>query len=315
VAPSIPVAAPRRSGRPGAGYAPPEPLEALHILDLLELTGSQTQAARALALHQSTVCRSAALMGQQFRLQPEPGASPCRYGSNESLHLLRMAYRAHRLMDGQLRIAADPLHQPLLAGIDTVQPVPPRFRPAEAWAQLLDQALIDGVILSSWCQPGDGVRPGAVQPPPCWPELITVPLGTLPLRLVCADAGGSPQPRRVLVPSPAVAPRLHGVLVAHGFRPESQPASCQELPACLKRLRQRGLAMPLAPDLLEPGWLADQGLVLHCEPPPLLETLWLLLPQGRIGTSSVARRLLAGLRERLREAGGDPALPRCPQSP
>ena len=54
--------------RPGPVYAPSQPLEHLHVLDLLELTGSQTKAARALAMHQSTVCRSAALMGEQFRL-------------------------------------------------------------------------------------------------------------------------------------------------------------------------------------------------------------------------------------------------------
>ncbi len=83
----------------------------MHILDLLELTGSQPKAARALSMHQSTVSRSAALICEQFRLQAKPGAGVCRYGTNESLQLLRQSYRAHRLMDGQLRIATDPLHQ------------------------------------------------------------------------------------------------------------------------------------------------------------------------------------------------------------
>ena len=63
-------AALRSRRRHGPIYAPPVPLEHLHVLDLLELTGSQPKAARALAMHQSTVCRSAALMGEQFRLQP-----------------------------------------------------------------------------------------------------------------------------------------------------------------------------------------------------------------------------------------------------
>ncbi len=98
------------SRRVASAYAPPEPLEPLHILDLLELTGSQPQAARALAMHQSTVSRSVAMMSDQFRLQAKPGASVCRYGTNDSLKLLRQSYRAHRLMDGQLRIAADPMH-------------------------------------------------------------------------------------------------------------------------------------------------------------------------------------------------------------
>jgi hypothetical protein len=62
------------SRRVVSAYAPPEPLEPLHILDLLELSGSQPKAARALAMHQSTVSRSVAMMNDQFRLQAKPGA-------------------------------------------------------------------------------------------------------------------------------------------------------------------------------------------------------------------------------------------------
>jgi hypothetical protein len=152
-------------------YTPPEPLEHLehlHVLDLLELTGSQSKAARALAMHQSTVCRSAALMGEQFRLQPRRGTGVLRYGSNESLELLRLSYRAHRLMDGQLRVATDPLHQPLLAGMVSVQAVPPKFRLSSEWAQLLSQAVIDGAPSCSanpilLVPPARGVSPAAAQ--------------------------------------------------------------------------------------------------------------------------------------------------------
>ena len=56
-------------------YAPPTPLEDLHILDYLELAGSQYKAARELEMHQTTVCRS--------------------------LQHLRLAYREHRLMAEQ----------------------------------------------------------------------------------------------------------------------------------------------------------------------------------------------------------------------
>jgi sensor domain CHASE-containing protein len=43
-------------------------LEDLHILDYLELAGSQYKAARALEMHQTTVCRSLQLMQRQFSL-------------------------------------------------------------------------------------------------------------------------------------------------------------------------------------------------------------------------------------------------------
>jgi hypothetical protein len=65
-------------------YAPPTPLEDLHILDFLELAGSQSKAGIALAMHQSTVCRSLQLMQH-----------------------LRLAYREHRLMEGLLRIGTE----------------------------------------------------------------------------------------------------------------------------------------------------------------------------------------------------------------
>lgn len=152
------------SRRVASAYSPPEPLEPLHILDLLELTGSQPQAARALAMHQSTVSRSAALMCKQFRLQARPGASVCRYGTNDSLKLLRQSYRAHRLMDGQLRIAADPLHQLLLVGMTSVQAVPPRVRLSNDWARLVEQAVLDG---APSCL-GNSHLPGAIRGP-CLP--------------------------------------------------------------------------------------------------------------------------------------------------
>jgi hypothetical protein len=272
------------------------------VLDLLELTGSQIKAARALAMHQSTVCRSAALMGEQFRLQPRRGASVCRYGSNESLRLLRLAYRAHRLMGGQLRIATDPLHQALLAGMVSVQAVPPRIRPSQEWAQLLSQALIDGAIVSSWCHP----RVLASERLPSWSGVITEPLGTLPLQLVShtpatADAT---RPRKVLLPRRNVTPLLHEALAWHGFQLEQQPISCQVVPSWLKRMHDRQLAMPLCLGLVDPDRIESQSLVSHPEQPHLIEQFWLLLPQGLVGSSREARHLIRTLRQRVEKAVG-----------
>jgi hypothetical protein len=287
-------------------YSPPEPLEHLHVLDLLELTGSQSKAAQALAMHQSTVCRSAALMGEQFRLQPRPGASVLRYGTNESLQLLRLSYRAHRMMDGQLRIATDPLHQPLLAGMLSVQAVPPKFRHSGEWSQLLSQALIDG---APFCSANPIVlchhRRVSASRPPSWPGLTTVPLGALPLQLFI-PAPTSPEvplPGKVLLPRRSATPLLHEALSWHGFQLEEQPQSCHDLPAWIKRMRDRQLALPLCPGLLEPGWIEDQGLLLHPEQPPLLEQLWLLVPEGRVRRSREARHLIRTLRLRLVRAG------------
>ncbi len=271
------------------------------MLDLLELTGSQSKAAQALAMHQSTVCRSAALMGEQFRLQPSRGTGVLRYGTNESLQLLRLSYRAHRMMDGQLRIATDPLHQPLLAGMVSVQSVPPKFRHSGEWAQLLSQALIDGAIVSSWCHH----RRVSASRPPTWPGLMTVPLGALPLQLFIPATSSVEDilPRKVLLPKRAVTPLLHEALSWHGFQLEEQPLSCQDVPAWLKRMRDRQLALPLGPGLLDPDWLEAQALQLHPDQPPLLEQLWLLLPEGRVRSSREARHLIRTLRLRLARVG------------
>jgi hypothetical protein len=126
-------------------------LEDLHILDFLELAGSQAKAGSELAMHQSTVCRSLQLMQLQFRLAPRQGSSVCRHGHNACLQHLRLAYREHRLMEGLLRIGTDVLHQRLLQGMAGIQRVPPRFRSGEHWAELVRHGLLDAAIVSSFC--------------------------------------------------------------------------------------------------------------------------------------------------------------------
>ena len=106
------------------------------------------------------------------------GQTACRYGTNDSLKMLRQSYRAHRLMDGQLRIAADPLHQLLLAGMTSVQAVPPRVRLSNDWARLVEQAVLDG---APSCM-GHSHPPGAIRAP-CWPIGRPAGLGSRRLHL------------------------------------------------------------------------------------------------------------------------------------
>ena len=134
---------------------------------------------------------------------------------------------------------------------------------------------------------------------------MTVPLGALPLQLFIPvpTSPDDPLPRKVLLPRRSAVPLLHEALAWHGFQLEEQPLSCHDLPAWLKRMRNRELALPLCPGLLEPGWIETQGLMLHPEQPPLLEQLWLLLPEGRVRSSREARHLIRTLRLRLVRAG------------
>ncbi len=106
-------------------------------------------------------------------------------------------------------------------------------------------------------------------------------------------------PWKMLLPSKSATPLLHETLAWHGFQVEQHPVSCQDVPAWLKRMRERELAMPICPGLLEPGWLRAQGLIPHPQQPPLRETLWLLLPEGRMLCKHPARHLIRILRQRV----------------
>jgi hypothetical protein len=286
----------RSAPRRGASiYAPPSPLADLHILDLLELAGSQHKAGAALSVHQSTVSRSLQLMRQEFRLEMGQGSALCRYGHNLCLHYLRLAYREHRLMEGLLRIGTDPLHQGLLVGIGVVQQVPAQFRSSEQWTELVRVGLLDGAIMSSFSLK----RPLPADGPPLWDGLAVLPLGQLGLQLVA----GAPQTRGVLLPRKLAIPQLHQTLLRQGWEVMQQPIACQEPAAWLKRARDRQLAIPVCSELVGTSWLAANNLEAIANQPQLDEQLWLLLPEPAVNTRA-ARLALCFLRQQVAKTAG-----------
>jgi hypothetical protein len=279
--------APRRAANT---YAPPTPLEDLHILDVLELSGSQHKAARALEMHQTTVCRSLQLMQHQFWLASAPGSPVCSHGHNLCLHHLRLAYREHRLMADQLRIGSDVLHHTLLLGMEGIQQVPPRFRSAKHWVELVHHGLLDGAILSSFSLD----RPLHPGQEPAWEGITVLPLGSISLQLVAQAI----DTRQVLLPRKGAMPLLHQAIESHGFVADQQPAACQEPAAWLKRARDRKLAMPVCSELLGRRWLTTNRLQPITDQPPLIEQLWYLLPQRAVSTKA-ARQSLRRLRHQV----------------
>lgn len=274
-------------------YTPPSLLQDLHVLDLLELAGSQSRAGRALAMHQSTVCRSLRLLQQELQLTPATAPAVCRHGHNSCLHHLRLAYRAHRLMAGVLRIGTDVLHHDLLERCGAVQPVPPRFRTAEHWVGLIRHGLLDGAILSSLALKKRLLSGQA----PRWDGISASPLGTIVLQLVATTA----EAQRVLLPAQTTAPLLHQSIEAQGLRIEKQPAACQDTAAWLKRATDRRLALPVIPALVGESWLSNHSLVPLQEQPPLIEQLWLLLPEAS-GSHNAVQQLVRQLRSQIRNS-------------
>jgi hypothetical protein len=271
-------------------YAPPNLLFDLHVLDLLELAGSQAKAGLALGMHQSTVSRSVQSLRDQLKLQPRQGPAVCRHGHNDCLGHLRLAYRAHRLMEGFLRIGTDVLHQPLLQPLRGVQQVPPRFRSAEHWGELIRHGLLDGALVSSLVLEQRLLSDQR----PHWPGIQANPVGSLALQLVAT----TPEASGVLLPSQAATPLLHEWASAQALGIERQPAACQEAKAWLKRARDRGLALPVCLELVGSSWLDENALTPLRKKPPLIEQLWLLLPEGS-GNNNAGRQVLRQLRAQI----------------
>lgn len=125
-----------------------------------------------------------------------PAARACRYGTNETLKLLCQSFGAHQLLDGLLRIAADPLHLLLLAGMTSVQAVPPGVRLSNDWARLVEQDMLDSApsCLGNSHPPAAIPRALLAHQPPSWPGVTTVALGELPLQLVMAQPNSAVEP-------------------------------------------------------------------------------------------------------------------------
>ncbi len=282
-------------------YVPPSLLEDVHILDVLELSGSQYAAANYLAMHQSTVSRSLRRLQLELELESGRRSGACRHGRNACLDMLRFACRAHRLMKGVLRIGTDGLHQTLLCGRKSLQPAPSRFHKADHWVELVQYGLLDGAIVSSWglekALPLDHL--------PRWRDVDVQPLGTLPLWLMARSSSAE----GILVPNRGAVPLLHQTLEGNGHNLVSQPRAAQEPAAWLKRMRDRELALPLCPGLVGEAWLSEQSLSILSEFPPLQETLWLLLPQGLELPISAGSSLRA-IQRRVRRAAAYEALDR-----
>jgi hypothetical protein len=276
----------RRSPPRPRPYRVPELLRAIEVLNLLELTGSQRATSQALGLHQSSVSRS--LRSLRLQLSLTPGPSSClRYGDGPGLGHLRQALRAHRIADGWLQLAADPLHQGLLNPAPGLLPGPAAWLTGERLAELVHHAVLDGGLVSSlaWGSSDDPSR----LPLLAGAGLTWFPLGELPLWLVAA----APTAGAVLVPPAGAAPALHAELGQRGLALQVLGASGLVPRSWLRRARSQGLALPLCPALLPTGWLDRKGWQVLPDQPPLRQRLWLLL------SSDLPPALQEGCRRRL----------------
>jgi hypothetical protein len=300
---------------PSPPYLPPQLLRDLHLLNVLELTGTTHLAGQWLAVSQPTVSRRYRRLAADFGLKPtRRGAKVCRFGSSMSLRQLRHGLRWHRFEAGLVGLASDPLHQGLLEGLPSRLPMPMRFRPANQWGHLVREAVLDAALVSSLelevtpsqlhpagKRNGDGEWEGADPPP-----LDRVHLGQWPLSLALARASHHPM---VLAPAAALAPGLLTLLENRGLPlATTAGADAHDPMAWLARMASCGLAAPVPAHLLDQQ-LGPFGQLERLESyPRLREHLWLLLP-GDWRRMPVLQRTVAYLLQLAQEAGARPGAP------
>ena len=298
-----------------AAYRPPALLQAVSMLDLLELTGSTVHTAELLNLSQPTVSRRsrgiAQDLGVQLR-QPGHAQEGLRCGAGPCLRLLRRAAKCHRLEAGVARLAPDGWLGGVLEGVDGLLPLPARFRPVQQWHALVRSHVADGALVCGQelrlLVPQLPLLETAQAAPVPWDGCLLVPLGLMPLSLVRATA----QPR-----CRAGMPRWSGVLlppidccaaVASELRQQQRPGlhlrSGYNKPASWAQ----SLAGNPVEALVSPGWrrqLEATGLQLDTIPLeiPINAEVWLLVhrrdwskqPELAALAQRIRRGLLAGV--------------------
>jgi hypothetical protein len=284
-------------------YRLPELLADIRLLDLLELSGSTHQASRLLQLSQPSVSRRYRALAEDFALQADTNTRQgCRYGTNATMHLLRLSCRCHRLEAGVARLGTDLVHHGLLEGLPWLLPSPLRFRPLQDWLDLVRQGVLDGALVSQLEFEHDAT--------PSVSDVELHRLGAMPLALATApSADVEPDRNRdveaevdsnrasieVLVPTETIAAGLRNLLSGQGWSLRSVGPGCSTPEHWRAQLRRWGGAIPVGAVTLErtSRWTGDLERLRLAE--GTVSPVWLALPRG-----SEAEPVLRHTLERLR---------------
>ena len=192
-----------------------------------------------------------------------------------------------------LRVASHPFHQHLLDALAPTGPTPLLWRSLCQWCELLRAGELEAVLLASVCPaPVEGMD---------W-----VPLGRWGLLLACRlsgpDSAAAPPPRtfRFLAPPLAAAPALHHALQ------EQELAAITPLEAVaaidwLAELQRGDGLLPVPPSLLQTSPWRQAALTAVRPWEPLVECLWLLVPQ-ELASHAAVLAVAARLRQRIAAA-------------
>ena len=258
-----------------APYKPPALLRDVHLLDLLELTGSCVYASRHLWISQPTASRRYQRLAEDFGLRRDKHRRlACRFGVSPSIRGLRQAGRAHRLEAGVIQVATDLFHQDLLDSQQGVLSLPARFRSAAEWCVLVQEAVVEAALVSSLELEEEEL---AALGPSATAGVIRMDLGPCPLRLRVAPGSSAGRGAPVLVPPQLPEPQRN--LIFQGLSTQEVSALVQETAHWLEQLNSAPLAVavPERPNGA-PLWGGEELRPL-AGPARLQERLWLLVAE------------------------------------
>ncbi len=285
-------------------YSTPELLQPIQLLDLLELGGTTTAAAKALCLSQPTVSRRARHLARDLGLQSNPDHHErvLRYGGSSCLQLLRRACQAHRLEAGAWRVGSCPWHQGVLQPLQPWISVPGRFRHPRTWqglvaAHAIDAAVVSGLDLHLALPELQQAERDGVN----WNDCMLLPISRSPLGLLMPpNTRGSPgRWSQVAVPAQQFTPGLASLVRQHHWQCLHAPRSCHDPHRWGLWLRQH-----TKPVLATPAWV--QRLRPHLPtwswqpwPDGALEQHWLLALRTVWNEQPALEALLAQLRSAM----------------
>lgn len=197
-----------------------------------------------------------------------------------------------------LRVATDLFHQHLLDGLAPLRSPPLLWRSVKQWSDLLRDGELEAVLLA---RVGPDPKPSEPVEGMKWIHLGSWAL-LLASRVSSNDSGGMPPPRtyRFLAPPVAVAPALH-----HDLQ-EQQLAAITALDAVaasdwLAALQRGDGLLPVPPSVLQTSPWREAALTAVWPWEPLVEHLWLLVPQ-ELASHAAVLAIAARLRERIAAA-------------
>jgi hypothetical protein len=263
-------------------YRTPELLQPIQLLDLLELGGTSTVAAKALGLSQPTVSRRTQRLVRDLGLSTHPNhhERALRYGSSSCLQLLRRACQAHRLEAGAWRVGSCPWNQGLLQPLQPWNSVPGRFRHPRTWRDLVTAHAIDAAVVSGLDvqlslpelqqADSDGID---------WQGCMLLPISRSPLGLLMPpNTRGSPERwSQVAVPAQQFTPGLASLVRQQQWQCLHAAKSCHDPHTWGLWLRQH-----TQPVLVTPAWVERLKphlpmWVWHPWPDKASEQHWLLV--------------------------------------